>query len=184
MRLKYPLIVLAVGLPLGALAGSVFSETDSTALAIAKGAATGLVTGGIAAGYVWWRDGAWRRWGKKIRARYEAEGVVHDGEARIGPSRALEVMFALSWATVGLASGTDGWLVVTRRRVVFQPRSFLGKSLEIPIEKIAGARRGESPIPNTISLRLHGGQEIELRVQKRDEWLANLATISGINVVR
>ena len=48
----------------------------------------------------------------------------------------------------------------------------------------ASARRGDNPMQHTIALALRDQRLLEIRVKSRDEWLAKLATIEGVTVVR
>jgi len=184
MRNKYVLIAVLVGVPLGWLAGAIIAEDDGFVYGTVTGIATGFVTGTIASGYVAWRDRAWVKWGAKVRARYQAEGVIHHGQARLGYSVGVDVVLVLFRAWHLLGRGTDGWLVLTKQRVVFQPRGIGRTPVELDVADLAGARRGDSVIPNTIALKMHGSGSIEIRVQKRDEWLDKLASLPSVTVVR
>jgi hypothetical protein len=184
MRSKYLLVALLAGVPLGALTVAILADDDGLALASATGLATGLVTGCIAGGYVAWRDRAWSRWAAKVRARHEADGVVHDGPGAVGEALGAAVAVALVGAPRLLARRTDGWLLLTKHQLVFEPRGLSGKPIQIALADIAGARRGDGLLPNTIALRTRSNTSIEIRVQKRDEWLDQLARVPGITVIR
>lgn len=182
MRRKYPLIAMLVGGPLGWLTGAIIAEDDGFAVGIATGVATGLLTGGITAGYVAWRDWVWAKWGATVCARYEAEGVVNHGQARIGRSVGIDVGLALVGAYHLLGGGIDGWLVLTKQRLVFQQRSFRGQATEIGLTDIAGARRGDGLVSNTLELRLRNHRRIEIRVRECREWLDKLR-LHGVTVL-
>jgi hypothetical protein len=184
MRSRYALIAILVGVPLGWITFALVAEEDGVAAGAATGIATGLLTGGIAAGYVAWRDRVWATWAATLCMRYE-EGVVHHGHARLGRSIGIDLAFVFVRAWHLLASsGIDGWLVLTTQRLVFHPRERGHNTVEIAVCDIAGVRRGDSAIPNTIEIRMHNQRSLEIRVRKRDEWLGNFAGFEGITVLR
>ena len=149
------------------------------------GIATAALTGGIAAIYVAWRDRAWAAWGAKVSRRYEAEVVVHHGQGGFGMSPGAAAALAMAgFVRLGGGRNVEGWLVLTRQRLVFQPRGFFDKKTELPITEIAGVRRGDSVAQNTIALIARDQRSVEIRVHNRDEWLDKLATLAGGTVVR
>ncbi len=185
MRTKYWLIAGFVGAPLGLLAGAVIAADDGLVRGTAMGVVTAALTGGIAASYVAWRDHAWAVWGAKVSRRYQAEVVLHHGQGGFGIRPGAGAALAMAgFVRFGGGRNVEGWLVLTKRRLVFQPRGFLDKKTELPITEIAGARRGDSVAQNTIALIARDQRSVEIRVQNRDEWLDKLATLAGVTVLR
>lgn len=185
VRRKYALIALLAGIPLGWLTYITIAPEDGVASGAATGIATGLLTGGIAAGYVAWRDRVWATWAEALRSQYEEEGVVHHGQARLGRSVGIDLAFVLARAWfLSPGNGVDGWLVLTNQRLVFHPRERGRMGMEIAVSDIAGARRGDSVLANTIEVRMRDRSAIAIRVQGRDEWLATFARLEGVTVRR
>ena len=185
MRNRYALIAILVGVPLGWITFAIIAADDGVAAGAVTGIATGLFTGGLTAGYAAWRDRAWARWGIALCAQYEAEGLVHHGQARIGRSVGIDLALVLVWAWHFVEGrGIDGWLVLTNERLVFHSRDGDRRVVEIALCDIAGVRRGASILANTIEMRLRNQRSLEIRVHARDELLGTFAGIKDITVVR
>ena len=99
-----------------------------------------------------WRD----KRGAKVRAPYEAEGIVHDGPAN--------------------HASNGGWLVLTKQRLVFEPHklNFSSKRTELGVDDIAGARPGDGVLPNKIVVVTRSNQSLQFVVNGRSAWLAKL----------
>lgn len=148
---RFFLNALKTGVPFGLCMGLFYSSRGSGA--IAMGIANGVLFGCAMAGILAWQQ----KRSAKLRAHYEAEGLVHDGPANYG------------------AAG--GWLVLTKQRLVFEPHKLnlgLGKRAEIAVADIGGARRGDGVLPNKIAVVTHANQTFQFVVRNRDEWLAKL----------
>jgi hypothetical protein len=147
---------LMTGVPFGLLMGLAYAERGTGALAM--GIANGVAFGCAMAGFMAWQ----RKRAAKLRAAYDAEGLVHDGPANFG------------------AAG--GWLFLTKQRLVFEPHKLnlgLGKRTELAVADIAGVRAGDGALANKIAIVTTRNQTVQFVVRDRDEWLAKLPGVKA-----
>ena len=135
--------------------GLVFSTSAGLARGLITGAVAGIGFGLAMAGFAAFQS---RRF-QTFVSSFEAEGIVLDGPANLGSA--------------------GGWLVLTTKRLVFQPHNLnvSRQRTEIATDEIAGARCGDGVVPNKIAIVTRANRTVQLVVRNRDAWLAKLPGI-------
>lgn len=166
--MKRPIIVgLLFGVPSGAFVG--VSYSDDTATNVVAGIVFGIVATLAIGAYVVRSDRKWKQRLARVLEEFEPEGIVHHSDAALG-SR-------LRGSLLGpVLRDTGGWLVLTKRRLVFIPHqhNFRGKRTELAINEIASAWQGGGISPNTITVVTPTKHSVPITVRGPDEWLAKL----------
>jgi hypothetical protein len=158
--MRFAVDALKTGAPFGAAMGLFFAAQHGGTRGLVAGLAAGALFGCAMAAIMKWQHAR----ATTVIAPYEAEGIV-----RHGPANHM----------AGTAIG--GWLVATKQRLVFEPHklNFGGKRIELAMDDIAGARRGDGVVRNKIAVVTRGGQTLQFVVRDRDAWLAALPGVKA-----
>ncbi|HEY5946280.1 MAG TPA: hypothetical protein VIV40_12345 [Kofleriaceae bacterium] len=145
---------LVTAIPFSLAMGLFYATSAGLARGMITGVAAGFAFGLAMAGFARFQA---RRF-QPFVSMFEPEGLVVDGPATL--------------------RGTGGWLILTKQRLVFQPNQLKeGNRTEVVADDIAGARPGDSVVPNTIAVVTRTGQTLQFVVRGRAEWLAKLPGI-------
>ena len=98
---------------------------------------------------------------EKLRPKYEPEGIVLDAPANLG--------------------GAGGWLILTKKRVVFEPHkmSVGAKLVEIPLGDIKEVRPSTGKLVRRFEI-VTAGATHSILVENREQWLAAFTPLLGV----
>jgi len=126
-----------------------------------EGALMGLFCGVLFGLAMTWVVRRKERGWAKLRAPYEAEGIVHFGPANcaIGP----------------------GYMTLTKQRLVWLPlqESKRDKRIEIPVAAITHVRKAGGIGPH-VHITVRGGESVEFLTRDRSRWIEKLRDVAGL----
>jgi hypothetical protein len=148
---------LLAAIPFGLALGMVNGIRSGWQSGVGSGVLCGILFGGL---ITWFIQRQARRF-EKIRPKYEPEGIVLDAPANLG--------------------GAGGWLILTKKRVVFEPHKLNvgAKRVDIPLGDIKEVRPATGKLVRRFDLVTSGATH-SILVENREQWLAAFTPLLGV----
>jgi hypothetical protein len=156
--MRFAKTFLIAAIPFGLALGLVNGIRSGWQSGVGSGVLCGVLFGGL---ITWFMHRQARRF-EKIRPKYEPEGIVLDAPANLG--------------------GTGGWLILTKKRVVFEPHKLNvgGKPVEIPLGEIKEVRPASGKLVRRFEL-VTATATHSILVENRDQWLAAFTPLLAVS---